>query len=266
MSLNHLPPELTARVVPYLAHLETPNLQSPPLSNSKPHISQYACASINLQDTIERRLFSHLALKSDDLSTFEALVAHSSRRRASLQYLSFTPVLPAYDVHACARFERPNDHTANDGAFAAAVKRLYAILHTCDMVSGEKPLQLRLDTPFSPSDEGHQDWNQAYASSRGWDSASRQEVWMHRYEHSFLRLDEEIDLAASNESRPSWPQLVGRDTSLQLPYSISSKAIPRCNVCRLIYRTTRDDTQNSGFNYGHGQNPLVAFETFDVRP
>jgi hypothetical protein len=197
MSLSDLPPELTARVISYLALLETPNLRSPPYVNSKPHISRYACASAGLQFAIERHLFSRLALKSDDLSTFEALVAYSTRRRALLRYLSFTPVLPAYDIHACAQFEKPYDQQVNNEALATAVKSLYTILHACDAVEGEKPLRVHLDTPFAPSDERHQDWDEVYANSRGWDSDNRQEVWKHRSEHSYLQIDDQMDLAAS---------------------------------------------------------------------
>ena len=200
--MNDLPQELMARVISYLALLETPIMEPPyvprlpPYVPPKPRLSQYACASANLQFAIERCLFSRLALKSDDLSTFETLVAHSTRRRALLWCLSFTPVLPAYDIHACAQFENPYDQQANNEAFATAVKSLYTILHECDAVDGETPLRLRLDTPFAPSDESHQDWNEVYGNSRGSDSDSRQEGWKHRYEHSYLNLDEKMDLPA----------------------------------------------------------------------
>jgi hypothetical protein len=197
MSLNDLPPELTARVIFYLALLEKPDLRSPP--NSKPHLSRYACTSVNLQFAIERRLFSHLAIKSHGLPTFEQLVAYSTRRRALLRRLSFTPVLPAYDIHACAQFEKPHDQQANNQAFTTAIKALYTCLHACDVVEGEKPLRLLLRTPFAPSDESHQDWDEAYAISRGWDSDNRREVWNNRYEHSYLQLDEQTELATSKK-------------------------------------------------------------------
>jgi hypothetical protein len=197
MSMKDLPPELTAQVISYLALLETPNTE-PPYVNSKPHISQYACVSSSLQFAIERCLFSYLALKSDDLSTFEALVAHSTRRRALLQGLSFKPVLPAYDIHACARFEKLYDQQANNEAFATAVKSLYTILHACDAVEGEKPLEIHLDTPFAPSDMSHTEWDEIQSRWRCWDYDDRQEVWSRRYAQSYLRLDEQTDLAASN--------------------------------------------------------------------
>lgn len=193
MSLNELPPELTARVVFYLAFLET-DTRPPGQADPNPRMSRYACTSFNLQTAIERHLFSELALDSDDLSAFEVMVARSARRRALLQYLRFTPVLPAYDIHACAQFEKPSDHQANDLAFTIVLQRLYTILHACDDAEGEKPLHLLLDTPFAPSDESHQDWDEAYAISRGWDSDNRREVWNNRYERSYLRLDEQMDL------------------------------------------------------------------------
>jgi hypothetical protein len=196
MSLNDLPPELTARFVFYLALLE-PDMRPRSYVNPKPRLSRYACTSFNLQTAIERHLFSKLSLKSDDLSAFEVTVARSARRRALLQYLRFTPVLPAYDIHACAQFEKPSDQQANDLAFTIALQRLYTILQACDAVEGETPFDLVLDTPFAPSDESHQDWDEAYAISRGWDSENRREVWSNRYEHSYLQLDEQTELATS---------------------------------------------------------------------
>jgi hypothetical protein len=198
MSMNDLPLELTARVVSYLALLEAPNTK-PPYAPSKPRLSQYACTSFSLQSTIERHLFSRLTLKSNDLLAFEALVARSTRRRALLRSLCFQPVLPAYEIHACAQFEKLSDQQANNEAFTATLKHLYTILHACDEVEGGNPLALHLRTPFAPSDKSHNDWDKAEARRRGWlDSDRRREVWKHRHQHSYLRLEEQTDLAASN--------------------------------------------------------------------
>ena len=195
MSLIDLPPELTARVISYLALLETPNT---PYVPPKPRLSQYACTSLSLQHTIERHLFSHLSLKSNDLLAFEVIVVRSTRRRALLRSLCFQPVLPAHNIHACAQFEKPSDQQANDEAFTTTLKHLYAILHACDEVEGGKPLQLHLKTPFAPSDDSHSVWDKAESRRRYWDSDNRQAVWKHRYEHSYLRYDEQMELAASN--------------------------------------------------------------------
>ena len=114
MFLNDLPPELAVRVISHLALLETPNT---PYVPPKPRLRQYACTSLSLQHTIERHLFSHLSLKSNDLLAFEVIVVRSTRRRALLRSLCFQPVLPAYDIHACAQFEKPTDQQANVEAF-----------------------------------------------------------------------------------------------------------------------------------------------------
>jgi hypothetical protein len=70
MSLHDLPPELMDRVLFYLGRLETPIDYFKP----KPHISQYASTSFNVQYAVEQLLFSRLAIKSDDAPIFEKLM------------------------------------------------------------------------------------------------------------------------------------------------------------------------------------------------
>ena len=80
MSLHDLPPELTARMLEYLAQQELVLK----VVESKPHINQYACTSFIFQCAVEQHLFSPLSLTSDDTSAFERIVTQSPRRQALL--------------------------------------------------------------------------------------------------------------------------------------------------------------------------------------
>lgn len=99
MSLNELPAELTARIVSYLAQLETTDPSSP--ARPKTSISQYASTSIDIRHAVEQLIFSALTITLDDLPAFEKRVTSSQCRQALLRDLMFQPVLPAYSENAC---------------------------------------------------------------------------------------------------------------------------------------------------------------------
>jgi hypothetical protein len=169
MSLHDLPPELLDRVIFFLAQLEASSDYIKP----SPHISQYANTSFNVQCAVEQHLFSRLSIKSDDTPMFEELTTQSPRRRALLCKLSFTPVLSAYDEHACARFERLTDQQANDGVFTAEISRFYTAIRDCNNL-----LSVMVRSPYSPTDRLLSKVNQ-------WENNSLKDK---RYAHSHLNL------------------------------------------------------------------------------
>jgi hypothetical protein len=149
MSLNDLPAELTALVVSYLCLLESPDYDLTTDSpREKPYIGKYACASINLQNAVERHMFHHFILEAGDLPTFAALIAASPRRRALLRGITFVPTLPEPIGHPCHR--KSSCQQVNDKAFAVAMKNLYTVLHFCDRIEGKHPLRLILAPPRAP--------------------------------------------------------------------------------------------------------------------
>jgi hypothetical protein len=169
MSLHDLPPELMDRVLFYLAQLE----MSSDYIKPSPHISQYASTSFNVQHAVEQHLFSRLSIKSDDTPMFEKLITQSPRRRALLRRLSFTPVLPAYDEHTCARFERLTDQQANDGVFTIEMSRFYSAIRDCNNL-----LFVMLESPYSPTDR-------LSPGANKWENNSLKDK---RYAHSHLNL------------------------------------------------------------------------------
>jgi hypothetical protein len=169
MSLRDLPPELLDRVIYFLAQLEASSDYTKP----SPHISQYANTSFNVQCAVEQHLFSRLSMESDDTPMLEELITKSPRRRALLRKLSFTPVLPAYDEHACARFERLTDQQANDGVFTAEISRFYADIRDCNNL-----LSVMVQSPYSPTDR-------LLSKVNPWQDNSLKDK---RYAHSHLNL------------------------------------------------------------------------------
>jgi hypothetical protein len=149
MSLNDLPAELMALVVSYLCLLESPDYDlSTDSPREKPYIGKYACASINLQNAVERHVFHHFILEADDLRTFAALIAASPRRRALLRTVTFVPTLPDPIEHAC--HSESSCQRVNDEAFAVAMQNLYTALNFCDRIEGKHPLRLILAPPRAP--------------------------------------------------------------------------------------------------------------------
>jgi hypothetical protein len=169
MSLHDLPPELMDRVIFFLAQLEASSDYIKP----SPHISQYANTSFNVQCAVEQHLFSRLSITSDDTPMFEKLITQSPRRRCLLRTFSFTPVLPAYDEQACARFERLSDKQANDGIFTTEISRFYAAIRDCNNL-----LSVMVQSPYSPTDRLVSKVNQ-------WENNSLKDK---RYAHSHLNL------------------------------------------------------------------------------
>jgi hypothetical protein len=187
MSLNSLPAELTAWITSYLVELPpVTSFWTPYCASSKKGLSRYAGSSIELQHAIERDLFSKLTVTSDDLATFDELVSSCSRRKASLQELSFSPVLPAYSDSACARYERPADRERNDEAYKTAIEKLFASLPCCDDTKDGGPIQLTLENPYAPTDTCSID--RQTLESREWDVqiGLRKDMFDGRFAHSYV--------------------------------------------------------------------------------
>jgi len=192
MSLNDLPPELTDLVLSYLIISECP---LPILSRSRyiepTQIAKYACTSRNFQYAVERHLFLNLTLQTDDLSTFEALVVHSPRRRALLRSITFIPTLPDPKGHLC--YSESTCQRANDKAFAAAMGKLYTMLYACDLVDGRRPLRLTLGPPRPPIDKTTLDMERLEADPENWEPSPRLDLGR----HCRLQLKKQTDFAAS---------------------------------------------------------------------
>ena len=168
MSLNDLPPELTKSVVSNILIGGPDPIFGHPTTD---RIGRYACTSTNLQNAIERHIFAAVTLEHDDLLIFEALLAHSPRRRALLRAITFVPALPQPDGHVC--HSKSSCQRANDETFAAAVKPLYAILHACDLVEGKQPLDFYLALPQPPIDETDSDLERLEADPKDWTPSPR---------------------------------------------------------------------------------------------
>jgi hypothetical protein len=187
MSLHDLPPELTATVIEYLAQQEPACLQHS--ISFKPHISQYASISLSIQCAVEQHLFTRLTITSDELPTFEELVAQSPKRRGLLRTLDFTPLLPEYDEIACSRFERPSDQQANNDALTAAVSTLYTSLRDCHKMSS-----IRVNTPYSPTDSCN-NRRARYADNRlDYMLGKKVDIWERRYAQSLLSIRASLDM------------------------------------------------------------------------
>jgi len=185
MSLHDLPPELTARVLEYLAQQEVVLDRV----ESKPHISQYACTSSSIQCAVEQHLFSRLSLNSDDTSAFERSVTRSPRRQALLRTVSFTPILPVYNEIACSRFERQADQQANNEALTAATSTLYAALRGCSKLSS-----ITVNVPYSPTDNC-KDRCARYINDRlAYMLGKKVDIWERRYAQSLLQLQVPLDI------------------------------------------------------------------------
>jgi hypothetical protein len=199
MSLNTLPAELTAWIVLYLPELTSaviPGHQSSTRSNKK-GLSRYAGSSIELQHAIECRLFSTLTLTSDDLETFDKLVSETySQRKALLQEMTFTPVLPTYDDQACARYERPADHKRNNEAYQAAVRRLLTSLRRCDDTKDGSPIHLSLRAPHAPTDLHYRDRETLRAHQRAVAMGERRDLFDQRFAHAYICFDLSDDVSA----------------------------------------------------------------------
>lgn len=191
MSLNDLPAKLTARVISHLAELE----QSP--IGSRNGLSRHAPVSVNLQHAIERLQFSNLTITSDDIAAFEKLVSRScSRRRALLQRLTFTPVLPAYGDNACARHERRADGACNDEAFLTAIKGLFIALNACDNVEKASPMRLLLGNPYAPTDPRYRGKETRAAQAFAVEIGNRKDLFDERFAHSYICPELSDDLPA----------------------------------------------------------------------
>lgn len=191
MSFNDLPATLTTQIVSYLALLETrENL----IFRPKISISRYASISLRIQHAIEQRSFSRLTITSDDLATFEKLVARSRSRRAILRDVTFQAILPAYDMNVCTRFERSTDRKRNDEAFSTALKNLFTVLLPFNEDDRQGPFRLAIDAPFAPGDRCHRD--DTFVNEYGdFDN----DLSNARFAHSYLRLDHPSEMPCLNK-------------------------------------------------------------------
>ena len=186
MSLVDLPPELIANVVEILAAHD-------------PKLANYALISDSWKHTVESHTFSSLRITSNDLDRFTDSVSKShAHRRAALRTIDFTVVLPTYDDDACARFEREHERSINNNAFTAAMQHLFTALSLCEGVEKARPITLRIQNTYSPMDMDHRDAERYSADQSAFDMGQRQDLWQHRYEHSFLKLQKADTLPALN--------------------------------------------------------------------
>lgn len=181
MSFNDLPPELTAWIVSHLAQPET-------TGQRKPSIARYASISHKLQWEIEKHIFARLTITSEELPKSEELVIRSRRRCALLTRLALQPVLPTYSDNACAQFERPADHEANNEAFDAAILRLWTALSKNGSATPDRPLHLVVRKPYSPMDVNYRSKEKLDADQSAVNVGKRQDLFQHRYAHSHVQL------------------------------------------------------------------------------
>lgn len=77
----------------------------------------------------------------------------------------------------------------NNDAFGGAVARLFRALHACENVDRPTPISLTFrDNIYLPMDSNHRGLEKHTADRRAWELGQRNDLWEHRYEHSYLRL------------------------------------------------------------------------------
>lgn len=118
-----LPPELTGRVVLYLAN---------PLTNrnSKPGLAQYATVNREWQALVEEQCWATLRVKTGtplDLTAFEKATSHP-QRRSYIRHIELVVGLEPYDESARAHFETEAEHGRNNQIFSRALQSILRIL------------------------------------------------------------------------------------------------------------------------------------------
>ena len=162
----------------------------------------YATISRQWQEAIETITFRRVELISPDLPYFERIMF--KHRRNILRTLSVEIVLPMYSDMACAKPEDEVDKQANNRAFSSAVKDILGLLRswhddrrTEQHINGifkEGFLTLILQECYSPMDGRHRGLDKYEADQRDQFIGLRQDLFVHRYESSFLRLESPEDI------------------------------------------------------------------------
>ncbi|KAK5138499.1 hypothetical protein LTR08_000085 [Meristemomyces frigidus] len=178
-SLEALPLELVASVIDFLAGPR----------RDPDELAPYATISAKWQQAIEQQTYASLDIKSLDLESFERFVSNShAHRRAALRTIGFTVVLPAYSDAACACYEKDSDKQLNNEVFSEAIARLFKALEACEDVYKPGPITLRIHESYALSDLRHRGAEKYAADVRAYEVGGREDLWEHRYEHSYLRL------------------------------------------------------------------------------
>ena len=118
-----LPPELTGRIVSYLANPVTSR-------NSKPELAQYATVNREWQTLVEEQSWATLRVKTGtplDLTEFEKATGHP-RRRSYIRNIELIVGLEPYDEAARAHFETEAEHDRNNQIFSKAIQSMLQIL------------------------------------------------------------------------------------------------------------------------------------------
>ena len=147
-----------------------------------------------MADAVERCTFRRIKLKSTDLEFFRnTFVGH---RRAALADLSYDVILPTYSDHQCARFETEEDKRSNNEALTEAIHGLFFVMHSWHEERDDKMTAPTQTRPFSftlnaysPMDVDHRQnvdiQEQRFQAQL---AGGRNDLFEHRYEHSFLRV------------------------------------------------------------------------------
>lgn len=119
--MNTIPPEIRDSIIGYL-----------PLHG--PHTNQgrapFSTISRAWKDSIERRTFRSLRIKSTELDEFGSIFKGPNiSRRAALKYLTVDFILPSpADGPGCCDVERIPNRVADSESFSSSVERLFTIL------------------------------------------------------------------------------------------------------------------------------------------
>ncbi|KAI4196584.1 MAG: hypothetical protein LQ350_006456 [Teloschistes chrysophthalmus] len=134
-----------------------------------------------------------LVLFGTDLSHFAQIL--TGHRKRLLSHLAYDVNLPTYDDKACARFETEQDKETNSRAFTYAIHALYQTLKSLEgRGTGTecRALTLGIRDIYAPMDSHHREnYEEHKEQCESW---QRDDLWQHRYEHSFLRLLEHPEL------------------------------------------------------------------------
>ncbi|KAK7750139.1 hypothetical protein SLS62_007888 [Diatrype stigma] len=169
--------DLDRDLAPEVANLPSGNgngrrCHPPDLTWDKPRL---ATLSRRWQATIEKQTFREIKVRSDDLATFEAIVA--PHRRALVHRLKYSIVLPPYSRVARGRFESAQDRLANDRVFTTALRDLFQILSSWDGRSATHgsghPVEFVLQNIYSPSDDGYRSHGNVTNWYKGYFEGSR---------------------------------------------------------------------------------------------
>lgn len=143
---------------------------------------------------IERLTFAEICLQSTDLEAFQ-LTVHGPRRN-HLTKLEFVVVLPGYSDEARCKFEDAHDRHVNDGAFTAAFRKLFNIIHQWEPEETGS-LSLVLQDVYSSSDhrfirtsDKERDTSKALLEVQRDENQKITDLWSFRFCYSYIRLQD----------------------------------------------------------------------------